>query len=305
MSKQYVIDFLVDFEFPDGAQAALAAAYDKLTATGMEAPLRRTVEKYEKKILSYNECIEQVKLIAIRGGLHEYTLTLIFLILLGRVLKREYGDRGIEERLWRESMLDLSYKAQDCHALFGVWGTKDAPWHKRFFNLTRFGFGKLQFDAGVFGGEYESEGLSLRADTPVLNVHIPRTGGKLDYDGVRAAYADATAFFRGFMPEKYEGRTVVFALKSWMLFERHGEFLPPTSNFMKFCSDFEIVETGTYPDYASAHWVFRRLYDGDLSALPADSSLQRAYIGMIRRGEPLGWGRGIFCPEWNGLDRKI
>ena len=297
MNRQYLVKLLTELQFPEDAVISLGNAYEKLISKGQEDGLLCIVEKYDRQVLSYNECIEQVKILAIQTDIHEYVLTMIYLIFLGKVLKRQYTELGIDEKLWVNAMADLRFKASDCHGLYGIWGTKDAPWHKSFFSLSRFGFGKLQFDSGFFGSDYEKEGLVLCKETPILNVHIPRTGEKLDYESVQQAYRDAIRFFRWFMPDKYEEHPIVFVLKSWMLFEKHKEILDPASNFMRFCSDFEIIERGQYADYANVRWVFNRFYDGDLSVLPKESSLQRAYIEMIKNQERNGWGRGIYCPE--------
>ena len=40
--------------------------------------------------------------------------------------------------------------------------------------------------------------------------------------------------------------------------------------------------------------IFDKNYDGDITHLPSDSSLRRAYVELIKQGEKTGWGKGLF-----------
>ena len=57
---------------------------------------------------------------------------------------------------------------------------------------------------------------------------------------------------------------------------------------------YEIFEEGTYPDYKEIWRLFDMDYTGNPDDLPADSSLRRAYINLIRSQEPTGWAEGIY-----------
>jgi hypothetical protein len=58
--------------------------------------------------------------------------------------------------------------------------------------------------------------------------------------------------------------------------------------------DFDIYVSGEYSNYAEIWRLFDVGFDGDVSHLPKDSSLRRAYIDLISRGEKTGWGKGVF-----------
>jgi hypothetical protein len=73
--------------------------------------------------------------------------------------------------------------------------------------------------------------------------------------------------------------------------------LKPTSNILKFMKMFTIIDSGNYPDYNQLWRLFDKYYTGNPDDLPADSSLRREYIAMLKRGEPNGWGRGVFYSE--------
>ena len=70
--------------------------------------------------------------------------------------------------------------------------------------------------------------------------------------------------------------------------------LSPDSNILAFMNDFDIFTSGEYSSYGEVWRFFDREYDRDVSHLPSDSSLRRAYIALISRGERTGWGKGVF-----------
>ena len=88
-------------------------------------------------------------------------------------------------------------------------------------------------------------------------------------------------------------KPVVFVCKSWLLFPKNKEFLRPTSNLALFMSDFTIVEIGYYEDY-SWRWRLFDTKESNIEKLPQNTSLQRMYIQLMKRGELTGWGYGVF-----------
>lgn len=294
MQREYLLRFLDGFAFPDGAKEALTSAYEKVKGS----VFFKYISAYEDGSLGYDEGIKKVVTLAQEINVNEYTLVLLYLIYLAEVLKKRYVMQGMDTEVWRSSMLDLKSKAIDCEGYCGIWGTKVAPWHKGFFELQRFGFEKLQFNISSFGKKYDKNGLHLTEDDIVLRVHIPRTGEKLDYEGVQKAYRQATVFFKKHFPKQFKDRPVVFVLQSWMLFDKLKTVLNPQSNFMKFCNDYDVFEQEMYEDYSSTWRVFYRPYEGDLSKMPQDTSLQRAYAKWIEQGEKVGAGWGLYYPNF-------
>ena len=293
MRKKYLQDFLDGYDYPLGAKETLLNAYERVK----DGAFFRVVESYQSA-LDYDGGLEKIRDLAVKTGVNEYTLTLLYLIFIADKLKEEYKTRGMDLQVWRDSMLDLKCKALDCMDYCGVWGTKDAPWHKQFFQLKRFGFEKLQFNLKDFANEYHKDGIHLEKESLALAVHIPQTGEKLDYESVQRAYQRAVPFFRKYFAEVFDGKPVVFFLKSWMLFDKLETVLKPQSNFMLFCKDFDVFRQDLYDDYSSVWRVFHKPYDGDISALPLDTSLQRAYAKWISDGEKIGYGWGVYCPPY-------
>lgn len=303
--KKYLVDFLNDFQFPESAKEELLATYARLDELGATQKIKAVVEEYRNDLTSFDDAREKIDEIAEQTQIHVYTVDLIYLIYLADVLKARYKEKGYPESVWKDSMSDLKYKLLDTQALCGVCGTKSVGFHKGFFEMQRFGFGKLQFDittfhgraGAVYQGEYHKNGLDVEQTTPVLGVHIPRTGEKLDYEGVKKSYEDATTFVKKYFKEQFNGK-VVFVLRTWMLFDKLKNVLSPQSNLMRFCGDYDVVAHYEYEDYSEAWRIFDRPYEGDVSVLPQNTTLQRFFADIIKKGEKIGGGAGVYCPNF-------
>ena len=147
----------------------------------------------------------------------------------------------------------------------------------------------MQFVFGRADFECEVDGVKIEKDTPVLHIHIPRTGTKIDRESIEASYRAAAEYFAPAFGEA----PIIMTTRTWMFFPRHEEFLSPDSNMMQFYHDFQLVESGEYPDYSQVWRLFDCYYTGNPDDLPQNTSLRRAYADLIRRGEKTGWGRGV------------
>ena len=223
-------------------------------------------------------------------GIHEYTGNLIMLLSLCEGLKDRYKERGIPEDIFRNTIIDLKYKCEECRLVYGICGIFAHNWFKSFFNLSRFGLRRLQFEIIDLPIKFELDGMTMMPPVKAINVHIPRTGGKLDRYEVKESYRLAKEFFR----DSFEDRPVVFTCHSWLLYPWNMTVLSPESNLRAFCSDYKIIRVTDYPNYDNAWRLFDCLYTGDASKLSRDSSLRRAYADRIGRGEPMGTALGVF-----------
>ena len=289
--KAYLTEFMERFSYPSPAREALHLALEKILASSDEtARFDALSNAYDRDAaLDYAALIAEMTALCESVDVHPYTGHLLLFIRLSRRLLQRYREQGISETIWQDSMFDLRYKLEECHLVQGVWGTFVAKWNEGFFNVTRFALGRLQFELKPFGFTYEQNGVTLTPDSLVINTHIPRSEQPLTNESVWASYAQAAAFFK----DRLQGAPVAFYCSSWLLFEKHREMLKPTSNILRFMSDFSIVETGEYKDYGEVWRLFDKRYTGDPDALPADSSLRRAYIALMKKGEKTGWGKGV------------
>ena len=289
--RDYFCDFLVMFNYPEKSQLALREAYEWISyndqATEMFRDLMNVYE--ENKNCDYEMLVKKMDEISKLIGIHKYTGWLVLYIGMSRQLKEYYREAGIDESVWRNSMMDLKYKLMECKEVYDIWGTF-TNWFSGFFRMTRFALGRLQFDMTTFGRYYNKNGVALTPESRALGVHIPRTMTKLDRQSVRQSYARASEFFRDWLGD---GHTV-FICGSWLLFPRHRELLSTESNILAFMNEFDVIDSGLYEDYHEIWRLFDRNYTPQLDLLPQDSTLRRKYVDLMRKGEKTGWGFGVY-----------
>lgn len=288
----YMNEFLSRYPYPDEAKneylAALSTCLESSRASVMFAAL---LKRYEDDMLTdYKTLLEDMKTISEMLGIPVPLGNAILIISLTKQLKVYYAEKGISDEIFYRTMHDILYKTLECKDVRGLYGTFVPEWYMYFFQLKLFGMQRLQFQITRFGKEYTDGTVTLTPDTPVIAVHIPRTGTPMDHDLVLADYAEAAKFFveHGYLD------TPVFTCSSWLLFSRHREMLSEKSNIIKFMNDFTIVEERLYDNYEQVWRLFDMEYTGDVDALPADSSLRRGYIDLIRKGEKTGTAYGMF-----------
>lgn len=290
--KTYLKTFLEQFSYLEEDQAELCKAYDKLEASKeVYQEFKGLLKAYDAEMnCDFQSVIEHMTVISSKAGIHEYTGFLILFICLSKSLKRYYEEAGYGEEIWFTTMCDLKWKVEECKQVQGICGTFVPYWYVRFYKLERFGFGKLQFEFVKFNREYACDGVVLKPDSRVINVHIPRTGTKLDRESMNASYKMAAEFFKKMLREE----PVVFVCHSWFLYPRNKEVLSEKSNLYAFISDFDIIEQEEYEDYREVWRLFDVQYDGNVDHLPQNTSLRRAYADWIRRGEKTGRGYGVY-----------
>ncbi|HZR39317.1 MAG TPA: hypothetical protein VFB12_04330, partial [Ktedonobacteraceae bacterium] len=101
----------------------------------------------------------------------------------------------------------------------------------------------------------------------------------------------ARTFFARHFPEE----TYRFArCASWLLDPQLADYLPPTSNIIRFQRRFHIVPGGTDCDQDVMRFVFRRVAPS-LDELPQRTALQRIIVEHIRAGHHWQYYAGWFA----------
>ena len=234
----------------------------------------------------------EMKSLAEKNGVHPMTGYLLMYISMLPLLQRKYEEKGIPEDIFFATIPDLRYKMTEGYLVDGVYGISEGAatgWYPSIFRARTLTFCRLQFVFSKACFECEVDGVKVEKDTPVLHIHIPRTGTKIDRESILASYRRAAEYYAPFFGEN----PIVMTTRTWMFFPRHAEFLPESSNMMQFYYDFRLVDSGEYEDYSQLWRLFDCRYTGDVDALPQNTTLRRAYADLVRRGEKTGWGRGV------------
>ncbi len=293
--KEYLNTFFEEFSYPQEAREALLSVYDAIYADGFSArEFESILTLYENDLNSdFGQMLCRMEQVSERAGVSLCGAKLLMCLCMSRRLREYYHAAQMDEAIWYTSMMDLKYKLIECRLVYGIWGSFVCAWFDRFFNMTRFGFGRLQFELISFRKNYRQRGVTLVPESTVINVHIPRTGGRLSEAEVKESYRQAAEFFR----ERYDLKQIVFVCHSWLLYPKNLEVLKEDSNLRRFIADYDIIEWKTYRDYSEVWRLFDINYDGNADALPQNTSFRRAYADWIRKGEKTGWGYGVFVYE--------
>ena len=290
--KNYLKNFLVEFDYPTESHQVFLGEFDKIYSNS------EYLEKFNALLKRYsdNMMCDYVKLVddALAFSevcdVHPYTMRTLLHVFMANILKGFYQQKGIPESYWFDSVMDIKYQTLTTWVEKGVWGSSCGYWFIYFFQLKRFGFGRLQIEYIPFNMEYNRNGISLNKESYVFNVHIPKTGTKLDRDECHLSYERAIDFY-----DKYFGvkGLNVFFCHTWLLFPDNLQIVHPESNIAKFIYDYDVYNVEMKDDYHEVHRIFDMEYDGDTSKLPADNSIRRGYKKWIEQGKKIGIGEGI------------
>lgn len=286
MTEASVRLFLDAYPYADEVKETILGAFRTLSTCEEFSAVLAVYE--EDPYVKFDDLLARISELSKSVGIHPHLGHLVLFIACTPRLRRLYLDEGVSLDILRDTLADLYYKTLECIAVEGHVGTFVAWWEWRIFCFRIFALGRLQFEPISLSADTVVADTVLSQGTTVLSVHIPRTLTPLDHDAVQESYRAADIFFRS----RGVCEHTVFTCSSWLLSPRHPEMLKPTSNVLRFAADYTLVDSGESETYEHL-W---RLFDCHVTtpdALPADSSMRRAYIDLMRRGERACWGRGF------------
>lgn len=287
--KRYLTEFFAEFGYAEKDAEVLINTFDRIMENEETKKLwENAAELYNENIdCDYKRIIAIADEVAFKLYLREYTTDLLIFICLSKKMREVYKERGIEDEIFKNTILDLKYKMFECQAVKGITGTFVPEWFAGFFNLTRFAMGRLQFEIVEFEESFEKDAHKLTPGSKVINVHIPRTLTPLDEKSCDEAFAQAKEFFKNQVDE------CAFVCHSWLLYPENKKILNPNSNTYKFMMRFEEIDFGINKNNHDL-W---RLFDTDevnFNKLPEDTAMRRAYAEHLKKGGKTGWGLGVF-----------
>ncbi|MBQ7353777.1 MAG: DUF5596 domain-containing protein [Clostridia bacterium] len=295
--RNYLVSFFNDFKYEEEDAECLLNAYDTIVLNSeANRLLDECIELYKENInLNYYDdiIVNRAQKIAKIVNIHTYTVELLVFICLSKHLKSLYEKKGISQDVFYESMCDLRYKLDECKTVKGIIGSFVAWWFPGFFNMTRFGLGRLQFELTDFANdEYEKDGKKLKRGDRVIGVHIPRSLKPIDKESCDNAYKMAADFFKN----DITNNPIAFVCHSWLLYSKTLEVFPQKTNTYRFAHEYDILwdthdKEGEYND---AWRLFDMDYTGNIEDYPENTSMRRAYKDYLRNGGRTGEGYGVF-----------
>lgn len=272
--------------FPEEAVETIAACTERVENN---AEFNALVDEFISNPSELDAIIGRLKTLSEALGENQYTMNTAFLLGACPALREQYAQKGIDEAIFWKSIEDLKWKLIECKNCRDIWGTFVPGWYRGFFEMTRFGLGRFQFEeVGFDADSYEKLGHKLQRGDRVINFHIPSAGPLTDEKRIES-YKLAYKFFGG-----KDGEVMPFVCGSWLLYKGHEEFLPENSNILRFMHDFDIIRSEDKEKFSDSWRVFAKYSDGPIDDLPEDTSIRRAFKRRLQEGKPTGSGYGVF-----------
>ncbi len=144
--------------------------------------------------------------------------------------------------------------------------------------------GRLAFDRQVIGPG-PAEHLEDVPREGSLRTHIPGGTGPLQPEACDEAFASARSFFRSRFPEQITS----FSCRSWLMDDQLRNYLPRTSNIIRFQNRFTTFTDAAPADWAPLDHVFSTRAGPDappnlLAGLSQATTLERAVVAHLRAG---------------------
>lgn len=216
----------------------------------------------------------------------EYTVRFVFLVCSFQRLREDYKTAGLSDELYWDTVLDLRAKALECKQLYGIWGTGTGLWYRNFFRMQIFSLGRLQFERSAFRGKepVTVDGVTVLPGQTVYNVHIP-SGGSISPAVCEDSFQRAKVFFKE--------DPLILHCGSWLLYNENPHIFPSAKNVLAFREQFQIYESREKPEGEDLWRIFGKDFDGDVSSLPQNTSMQKETAAWLRAGKQIGIGFGL------------
>lgn len=285
MNKEFLQTLMERTAFPNEAQAAYNEALDRLDPGAVDGAIEFFYD-HDFDIALLTPLIEDM---AESSGVSVHTVWGLFLALAAERAHGDYLKAGISEEVFFDTFCDLRYKAVECMANKGVFGTFVQFWYPIFYRCDIVKLGRLEYETITYDGPArEIAGVSLRPGRKVANIHIPSSGEPFDRESRLRSYKLAYDFFK----DLRDGGPLICVCHSWLLYPEYRRVLKGGSNIVSFQDDFTILEIddGAFDD---AWRVFGPAADGPTSQLPEDTSMRRAFKAHLMKGGKNGSALGV------------
>ncbi len=287
MNSEFVINLMKRLSFPSESIDFLAEKYDKLLGN---ADYLNVFGKCRDLYFSGDESSyveDSLKEISQKSKIHIYTVHFIFLLYCAERLRRLYLEKGLEIELFENLMIDLRCKLIECHDVYSIWGTFVFFWFQRHFLIDRFALGRFQYEKADFDyDKYEIDGYTVKRGDTVYNFHIP-SSGPIPEESRLNSYKLAYDFF------SKDNKPIALVCWSWLLYPPYKDVFPKDSNIRSFVDDFTVLKFGKSDNFDDRWRIFKKPNELQVSDLPSDTRLQRAFLDYMKSGGTFGWGYGI------------
>jgi hypothetical protein len=220
------------------------------------------------------------------GAFGRYFYVLVMLSLLPDTLAY-HAARGVPPDVTWSTLSDLGVKVSLHRAEHGTGGLDKQLWLSYSFRGALYALGRLQIQLRL-SSPFDAFGFPGGVGSPQIALHIPGTG-PLTPASVDSSLALIDPFVSAHFPEY---RTRLRTCTSWLLDPQLRQYLPPTSNIIRFQDRFAVVaEAGETSDDEVLMIAFGTSSPTDIP--DGATALQVALLAHLREG-----GHWRTVPGW-------
>lgn len=287
---KHVTDLNEHIKLDTEAQKIIENIIDKIFANEEYANTALDIfDVFEKTYQIQNDRIDKL---ADDMGIEKYKFWMAFVEILSLATKEFYRNRAISEEIFYDSMSDIRIWADLYHRTYGEWALEEYDWVTNSLSLDVIRLGRLQFQLIHVDGDYlpfTIGGINVKTGARAINIHIPE-GDSITKEKRLDSYRKAYKFFN-------QTGNAVFVCYSWLIYEKHNEFLDSESNILSFTHDFNIK--ATYETDSDLWRIFGKKWEEetgkDFSKLPESTKMQKAYKKWLVSGKAAGFSAGFFA----------
>ncbi len=223
----------------------------------------------------------------LKQALGEDTLGIKMLTVMlhcGALVKKNFIAKGIEEKIYIETMKCFTRFVGEHKVSYGVYGFDRSFWTVRQIAMHLFRIEELEYE------------LDLRNNQKIISIHIP-SDADITLEKLRSSYEAAKRFLYQFYPEFCE---VDMMCETWMLSRSLPELLPATSKILGFQQSFRLIEENPEAkDYLE--WVYKlggsAKDNCKLTELPEQTTLQKNMKQYLLDGGKVGIVIGVLIDD--------
>jgi hypothetical protein len=184
-------------------------------------------------------------------------------------------EKGIPEEIMVDTLYDIVRWCKVWTKQKGYLYLGELGWLDLHMNFTLFKLGRLQFR--MCGCIREVPEFGIAKGTPILEIHIP-AGEKLDTAKVLASLEQAKSFFAEYFPAYHYD---YFTCSSWLLDEDLRDYLPESSNILRFGDLFTRVYAKEFNCLLSSVFENDTTEENLASAVPKSAFAQRVKDAVL------------------------
>ncbi len=204
---------------------------------------------------------------------------------------------GKEKALFLESLIDISCKIRECAAYKKCFGIFVLNWYDGLIKNWRPTLGRLQFEVGVHAGPDIKVGdFVLQEGDKKLQCHIPSLG-PLTREACETSLKRAWEEF----PDFRKNGVLPVLCHSWLFYPAYEAVFGKDTGVGMFRSLWHYYAVGEQETFFDCWRVFSMDLPEDLSLLPRDTRMQRAFADYIAGGGAFGDACGILLYDGKAI----